>query len=451
LPLALVVAAVLAGGLVFLLARDQGSTPQPATITVTALRGQQIEGWGTSVFSADNSDPIVTGSGLSPHQLAQLDREIFSNAGINLVRVFAPPGPPGGSQPAVWSSSDPIFRFMRRVRPLGVRFLLTGGGAPLSMREGQSPTGALLPGQEQAYARLLARDLEVAAAAGAPFDWAAAGNEPDNPGKFWVAMLPDQAARVYGELARQVRFGKLSTRLVLGDTLGWDGARRYADAALKAPGVRSLASAVATHDYSGLDRPTQRALSGFATQNRLQLWMTEWVTGCTDAAFAPETQLGLALEWARRIALDLNRGNVQAWFMLQAVAPPFHGASCGIAVRLYGHPAQPYFLNKRYSMLRQFTDVAPPGAYRYDVRVDSNVLSAVAFRHSRTEALVVINPSARVQRARLNLGTAPGELAVRRTSATENFAPVSTRAYDGDPFPQRMAPHSVTTFTLVSP
>jgi O-glycosyl hydrolase len=351
--------------------------------------------------------------------------------------------------PAAWSSSDQRLRFMRRVSRFGVRFMFTGGGAPLSMRAASSPTGPLLAGQEGAYARFLANSLEVAQRAGAPFTWAAIGNEVDNQGNYWVAMQPEQAARVYRDLAREIRSRGLRTRLVLGDNESWAGTNEYSNLEWQQPAVRSLASVVASHGYGTVGPSVVRPVTVFARRRGLAPWMTEWVTGCTADPSDAAAQLTIAIQWANRITSDLTIGDVQAWFMLQAVPPASHGASCGIAVRKFGDPRHPYVVNKRYWMLRQFTSVAQPGAHRYDVATDAGDLGAVAFRRGRATGLVVTNPGSVARAVRVVLGHR-GALSVRTTSATDNFRLVRESSYDGGELEQVLPPESVTTFRLVA-
>jgi hypothetical protein len=192
-----------------------------------------------------------------------------------------------------------------------------------------------------------------------------------------------------------------------------------------------------------------QAVSDFAKRRGLSLWMTEWVTGCTADPYAKAIQLNLALQWATRITADLTVGDVQAWFMLQAVPPSSHGGSCGIAVRQFGNRRHPWAVNKRYSVLRQFTSVARPGAHRYETASDAAGLPAIAFRRGRTTGLVVTNPRTARVRIRVLLGHR-GVLSVRRTSATENFSRVRKTRYGGGQLSQVLPGRSVTTFKLAA-
>jgi hypothetical protein len=428
---------------------DADAAATPPRLFVTRTRRQRIEGWGISVLRTGPDEPIVSGQGLSRPKLERLDRLIFRKAGINLVRVFGPNQTGTQTQAGVWSRADERLDFMRRVRRYGVRFMFTGAGAPLSMRDGNSPNGALIHGQERPYARFLARSLEVAERAGAQFKWAAIGNEPDIFGAFWVGMAPDQAAAVYRELARQIRSRGLRTRLVLGDNEGWARTYEYARPEWEQAGVRSLASVVASHDYSGLEPPTVQRVSDFARQRDLSTWMTEWAGGaCPTGSCPDDPSIGSAIQFASQISYDLNVGWVQAWFPLQGAAPTTHGAAAALVIRDYENSSQPYYLSKRYWILRQFTSVARPGAYRYDVEGAPEELQAVAFRQGATTGLVVTNPLDAEQQVTIALGGREGAITVHRTSATEDFRRLPRRRYGGEPLHEVLPAESVTTFRL---
>jgi O-glycosyl hydrolase len=425
-----------------------GAASGAARIAVTRQRQQRIEGWGMTVLEGGKLDPIVAGNGLSRRELRRLDRLIFDRARINLVRVFGPNQRGGDPDVEEWSRSEPQLEFMRRVRERGVRFMFTGGGAPPSMRHGQDPNGALAHGHEAGYAGFLADNLAVAQRAGARFAWAAAANEPDIYGASWVAMTPDQAALVYAELARLIHSRGLRTQIALGDNQGWTRTEQYVRQQWEDPGVRRRAAVVSTHDYSGRDPGVMQRVASFARQRDLSLWMTEWTGGCPGGGCPDTPDISFALRWAQQISYDLSVGDVQAWFLLQAVAPSTHGADSGIAVRRYGSRQRPYYLTKRYWVLRQFTSVAPPGSHSFDVQTDSAELGAVAFRRRGRTGLVVTNPTSGRREARVDLGSSSGVLRVHRTSQDENFRNVDRLRYRGQDFSYEFPPQCVTTFQL---
>src|SRR5262249_7966225 len=148
---------------------------------------------------------------------------------IGAVRVFGP----GFGRAAVTASAiqrvrDRSFAFMKRVAPLGVRFMFTAAKAPPNLVNG----ARLRDGSEGDYASWIADYLRFARdVMGVPFAWAAVGNEPDN-NRSPLTMTPDQATLVYDALAAAIAQQRLPTKLVLGDTTGWGSACAYADALL---------------------------------------------------------------------------------------------------------------------------------------------------------------------------------------------------------------------------
>jgi hypothetical protein len=415
-----------------------------ARVKVTKRRRQRIEGWGISVTGGP-SQPLLNPAGLSGSEVRRLDRLIFRKQGIDLVRVFGPGPQEGPGEVSVWSRSDLTLRFMRRVRRYGVRFAFTGGGAPRSMRQGDSNAGALEPGLEEAYAGFLARNLKAARRAGAPFRWAGIGNETDIPGAFWVSMQASQAAIVYRELAAKIRRQRLGVRLMLGDNEGWAETYAYARRALASRRVRGLSTVVATHPYSDAVPHHMRRLAGFAHKRDLSLWMTEWSVGCPTC---PDTSaIRPALRWAEQISYDLRVGQVRTWFVFPGVAPSTHGPNGAIVV--VPADGSPLYATKRFPLIRQFTSAASPGARVYKTLVSDPALQAVAFRRNHRTTLVVTNHAARSRSAALDLSRHRGLLRSRRTSQDENFRRLRSHRYRGRPLRVRLPPLSVTTFRLV--
>jgi hypothetical protein len=419
----------------------QGAT---GTIRVSARRGQSIDGWGTSLVGP--AEPLIATPSLSRSEVRRLDRLIFEKLDIDLLRIFGP-GEPGTST-QVWSSSSPVIRFMKRVRRYGVRFAFTGGGVPPWMRAGSSPRGPLRAGAEKAYARFLARNLEVASRAGVPFKWAAIGNETDIYGAFWLAMSPRQAAAVYRQLAIQIRRRHLSTRLMLGDNQGWARTLSYARSASSSRRVRRLASIVATHPYSGNDPFNMGRLARFARARGLPVWMTEWSIGCPPC-MGDDGEIRTALRFADQIISNLNFGRVRAWFTFPAFRGEDGSNGAIVAIPPNGDPSA-FYATKRFPVIRQFTCAARPGARHYDALVGDRALRAVAFRRGRTTALVVTNDTSRRREIAIDMGRRRGTLRTRRTTQQQDFRRLPMRRYRGSELEVRIPALSVTTFRLTS-
>src|SRR5690348_8389308 len=176
-----VMAAALAG-LAAVAAACAGGRVNPAAVQVaiTGDEQQRIDGWGVAVVNDDPGEPLLR-PGVPPADVALMDRLVFRDGGINLVRVFTPGW---GSERAAGRVGPPVasdarWAFMRRVRKYGVRFMLTGGDAPASMLSARVPASRLVlgkplaAGQEKAYARYLASILTFANRIAVPFDSAA--------------------------------------------------------------------------------------------------------------------------------------------------------------------------------------------------------------------------------------------------------------------------------------
>ena len=421
-----------------------GAPPAPDLVEVTGVRRQVIGGWGASVVSDTFIDPLVDTQGFTRAGVRLMDRLVFEDLGIGAMRVFGPGfGRAAVTATALDRARDRGFAFMRRVAPLGVRFMFTAARAPAAFTDG----ARLRDGAEPGYARWIASYLRFSQdVVGVPFAFAAIGNEPDN-NRSRLTITPDQAAKVYTALAGEIRRQGLPTKLVLGDTTGWGSACPYADALLADATAREAAVAFATHPYSGTVGQA-RGLAAKATLAGLPTWQTEWGTGC--ATCREDDSVERALRWSRKIAEDLSGPEVTVWFAFRAVADAAHGPGDALIVRIRRGGRSRLYLTKRYFVMRQWTGAAPPGAVRVAVRSAVPGLWALAFRRPRRTALVLTNSAGVSRRLRLDLGSRRGRVSVRRTSSTERFAPLASLRYSGRPAPVVVAPRSVTTYVLAN-
>ena len=437
--------------------------PAPAErITVTDELRQPIDGWGAAVVADDPMEPLVEPR-MPPTRVKELDRLVFREAGINLIRVFSPGYGNERASGRVGAPvmDDPRFALMRRGAPYGVKFMLTGADAPAwmltvpaqaALRHARTPGRAVLGkplarGHEKAYARYLGRILVFAKdRIGRQFDYAAVANEPDNHAAL-LTMTPQQAAAAYAELARIIRSEHLRTRLVIGDDTTWRATIRYARAELAAPGVRQEAAVIGSHAYGG-SRADRLALAALADKNHLSVWETEWTNGCRGCSRTAEAVMARALGWSEQIEEAIDDAAARAWFTLLPAAVK-HGASGTLVVRRLRDPLKPFFLTKRFYLLRQYTYAGPAGSRRLAVTVDppSPSVYAVAFKNGDRVSVVVTNANPTQQRVLLDLGSARSSLERYRTSAEENFRSLPSLSYGGRPLLVTLPKESVTTFT----
>ena len=414
----------------------------PGRIEVTRIARQRMQGWGASVVTDTPVDPLVNPKGLSSTQLDDLDRGIFVDAGIDLVRVF---GTGYGyyklieARPA--RADDRRFEFMQRVKRYGVRFMYTGADAPKSQKRGKT----LAPGREADYARYVTSYLRFARdVMGVPFDYAAIANEPDNT-KSLLVLSPPQSNVVYGALAAQLRRQGLATKLVLGDTTGWGTACPYANWQLHRPDLVGAAAAFATHPYRGTAGQS-RAVAELAGEAGVPVWQTEFGTGCAECG--DDASMHGAIHWARKIVSALTKAQASAWFAFRPVADITHGPGDALIVRDRSDKRRPYYLTKRFQVFRQYSSAAPAGSQRILVRNGVGGTLAVAFRKGGRLSVVVTNPRTASRQAVLDLGDRSGVLTGRRTDARQSFAPIRPVNYLGKPVRLVLPPESVTTYEL---
>jgi O-glycosyl hydrolase len=410
------------------------------TVIVSDKARQPIDGWGISVVGNKDQEPLVVPK-LPQQDLRQLDRLVFERAGVNLVRVFGPgtgsDRQTGNVQPG---RGDPRFMFMRRVRPYGVRFMLTAANAPATLKAGQG----LAAGAEQGYADYLSKLVGFAAKrARTPFDYVAIGNEPDNSNSL-LTVQPGQAAQVYRLLAERLRSAGSPTRLVVGDNTTWSRTLAYARAALAEPGVAAQAEAIGSHSYVG-GSEAMRAVASLARAHGLHVWQTEWGTGCIGCP--DEDTMDTALRWSSQIAAALVDGQASAWFAFKGVAFASHGPEDGLIVR-DANQAKPFHTTKRFDVFRQYSSVAPPGSHRLESRVSSDRVLAVAFRSGQGMAVVLTNLAPETTKLSLDLGSRKGVLSGRQTDSHAGFQPVRSVTYRGQPRDLILPAQSVTTLIL---
>ena len=419
------------------------AVPAPAgRIVVTSGERQTIAGWGASVVTDTYIDPLVDPTTMTAKQVEAMDRALFVDARINLVRVFGPGfGQAKVDAPPAARANDRALAFMRRVAPYGVRFMFTGAKAPPELMTGRR----LRFGAEAQYAAWVGAYLRAAKLFGAPFAFAAAANEPENRASR-LQMTSAQSALVYGALAAELAAnGPQDTKLVLGDTTGWGSACPFAVALTADPALPPAAAAYATHPYFGT-LTQARGLAERANSAGLDVWQTEFGTGC--ATCHDRGGIHEAMNWSLQIAGGLDAGRTSAWFAFRGIADSTHGPGDALLVRERRNRKRPFYASKRFHVFRQYSTVAPPGSAVLEVAERLPAVTAVAFRDGDRVSVVVTNSGRATHPVELDLGDAPGTITPRRTSFREDFRALPKLRYDGAPLRVDLAGESVTTLTL---
>lgn len=444
-----ILAMVLAGVVLGSIGGGAAAQPPPDVVAHAAAAapvrvgpaGQQFDGWGAGVVTETVIDPLADPA-TPPLDRARMDRLVFKKAGINMLRIWSP-WAGFGSRDGRLRADDGRFGLMRRAARRGVKVILTGGGAPASMRSGR----ALRAGNERAVAAGLVQVLEMAAGAGAPIPYVAAGNELDNS-RMPLTMTATQATTVYAELARLLPQRSPATKVVLGDNTGWDTALTYVNAEKGATGIGRPA-AIASHAYTGTD-DQRRQFAALGAQLAAPVWMTEWTYACPRGDCAADLGIGFGIRRALGIVRDLTVARASAWFLFRPVTDVSHSADDGLATRDARRPGAPLQRGKRLPVFRQFSWAGRPGSRVHALTGLPHSLQGVAFSSGDRLAVVLVNAGSQTASVSLDLGRATGRLSGRRTDAQRDFAPRRPRRYTGTPVALTLGPASVTSLALTA-
>jgi O-glycosyl hydrolase len=444
-------------------ANAHGASGQTNSLVVTGVRRQRIDYWGSALVT--DTEPLINGSDLSPAMRTKLYSLLFRDLRENLVRVFVGGFGAAAAPPPADRSAGAMARraaFIRAARAYGVKVMLTGADAPAAWKTGNR----LRDGMERQYGDHLIDWSERLRQLGAPADYLAVGNEVSN--RDFFNMSDTQAAAAFEQMARRIHDGRLRIRLVAGDNENFADAYRYSALELASPLSARYTVAGASHAYSywgSSSRDAQAMFARLIRGQRLRVWMTEHLPqtsapGACGSSGALEDTINSALSVADDIT-TLMSGPAQpsAYLTLRAVArdhgpgiasivlePPTRNCSAPT-------PAESFSLTKRFYAEKQYTRAAPRGSFRLALESVPPGLKAIAFHApDRSTRIVVLNESDQDRRIVLNLGRrGSGKLSGRRTSATENYAPLKVAHYRGRPRTIRIQALSITTFVFAPP
>ncbi|HET7540280.1 MAG TPA: glycoside hydrolase [Polyangiaceae bacterium] len=191
------------------------------------------------------------------------------------------------------------------------------------------------------------------------------------------------------------------------------------------------------HSYAGSKRAELRTL---ATSKGKRLWQSESGPLSVDLA----SDIDAALFMAGRIITDLKDLQPEAWIDWQVADPARNWASFAV-----NNSQQSFTLLKRFYMHAGFSRYIRPGATF--IRIDTADMVAAEAADGSQLTLVVRNDDAASKSFTFDLtavASVGSEVAVHRTSASENLAQLSAIPIMGYAFTATMPAHSVTTLVI---
>jgi len=425
----LAVATLLAASLV-------GLGTRAATVDHTATTGARASAVGTAIggraeilIESGRADQVIDGFGgstafapagqiraLPATERNQVLSLLFSptrGAGLDILRIGLD-GPPG-----LDSFSDQIW-VAKAAERFGVRtFWADSWSAPAAMKSNDSldDGGSLcgLPGvsctrsgARQAYARYLARKVEILERAGIPIVAIDPVNEPELVHPYpSMLMTPAQAANFLPFLARALQADHLGTAIACCDADGWPDGLAYSEAILADPAAARVLGLVTSHGYGGA--PT------YPLTLERPVWESEWAT---FQPFDPAWNDGSdasGLAWAENIETALSAGRVNGflyWWLASTSDSNQELIELG--------PSGPVASGRLWA-IAGFSRFVRPGAVRLSTVVTGSGLQAVAFRQPGRLVVVAVNSTASAAPVTLVL-SGPGPRPTRVATYTTDAA-----------------------------
>ena len=339
-----------------------------------------------------------------------------------------------------WKNLDAHMDYISRARQRGVTtFFLS----PLN-RELWMSTSTTNDAAE--YAEWLFAQALRCYAQGVTLPYLSIANEPSYsrntlPGHFM--------ANVIKILGPRLRAAGLNTLFVVPDDV------RSSDAAVKAgiilsdPLARPYVGALATHLYDESVTNVNK-MKALAEQYSLPLWMSEFslaLAGSIGSGNGP-------FDWADLIHELLWSYNVSGIDYQWGFFGQWESGSQFLSLNYNTSGAQAYTgytLKKEYYVTGQWSRFIKPGAQR--VKSDStNGVKVTAFKADADLVVVAFNRSNTAQTVEFHMTGVPNPVVAQpvRTSATENWAALSSIPVTASSFTTTLPAQSVTTFTLTA-
>ncbi|NYI04141.1 glycoside hydrolase family 30 protein [Allostreptomyces psammosilenae] len=431
---------------------------------------QTIDGFGFSE-AFQRSDIMHGARGLSEtkqREILDLLYDTEAGAGFSILRLgigssadgvydhmqsIAPVGPASPDEPLEyhWDGDDHGQVWLaQQAQSYGVeRFYANAWSAPGYMKtNGTDAGGGVLCGMSgtdcpsgdwrQAYADYLTQFIRFYQQEGIEITDLGFLNEPDwHVSYASMDATPEQAADMAAILGPTLTRAGLDTDIICCESLGWDGASRYAAAIEAHPGAREAVDTISAHAYSvDADQPA-------ATDK--PTWMSEW--GPNSRGWPGNWDDGTdsdGLSLAVRVHDTLAEAGASAYLY-------WYGASIGNTGALIRMDGDSYEVSHRLWAIGAFSRFIRPDAVRVEAGSDNPDLKVSAYRNADgSKVLEIINTgtTASTETFRLDPSGAGHRATTYLTDATHQIEEVDAGSVRGRNLTVELAPRSVTTVVL---
>lgn len=377
---------------------EDGVSGQVDVAVDRSARGQTIDGFGAAL--TESSAYLIMS--LPPERREKVMRSLFdpvSGAGIDMVRV--PLGasdfalshysyddmPKGRTDPQLKRLSIarddayivPLLQQALAINP-ALRVMGTPWSAPGWMKTSKSLIGGeLVPANEEVYARYLTRVVQEYRDRGIPMTFLTLQNEPgytpaDYPG---MRLTADQAKRLVGHLAPQLRAAGLADVQLIGHDHNWNNTA-YPLKLLADPATRADLAGTAWHCYGGAPEAQLTVHDAYPDKG---IWFTE----CSGGAWSSD--FGTNLGWnASTLAIDTVRARARSVLLWNLALDPTggpHTGGCGNCrgVLTIDPVNRTVKRNVEYDVLALATKTVSPGATRIGSTTDVHGIRTVAYEN----------------------------------------------------------------------
>jgi O-glycosyl hydrolase len=470
-------------------AAPPGSAATAETVplaTVSATPGQTIENFGASGAWWVNDL-----AHFSPENQRRAAELLFGRDGLWLSAyryniggggTGVAPGDRAPQTPLVspgvydWTRDPGGTTFLRHAARYGVRDIVGFvNSAPAVWKDnGKSCGGNLKPGAEAAFAGYLTDVVRHFAAEGVRIRYLSPMNEPTNSfdgapcTQEGMLVAVDRRDDVVRALGQELAARSPQTRISADESTSVFHTLLEVPTWMREPGTAQHVANIAHHTYDFPSDANLAWLPVLAWQLGKPTWATEiccstGIGAGWGAQYDPTITGGLSL--ASTVHRDLAIAKDSAfhwWTALSKVMGCSPGADPGCATRVNGsgwndglvyfdpeyaaNGNQDLYPTKRFHALAQYSRFVRPGAVNHDVTGAPDGVQVLATHRDGRWTLVVNNLTASAQRVDVAVPGISAGVYARRTSATQDVAPVSTPAVTDGTVALTLPARSITTY-----